>query len=237
MKKSHKYLYGLLGTVAGLLFCFAVIARVGLSHIDGDIERLPENLPHESELSDFNRLDVSGVWEVEIVKGDQWRVQTDTDNEDVKIQAYIRDNELVLRQKARKSFWNSIDFNISAKIEMPTLDKLDISGASHIKLSGFDGQKLVVDVSGATEITGQDSRYQELVLDSSGASEVDFEDVTVTTATIDMSGAANLILTMDGGDLTGDISGAGNIKYYGTVATQDIDTSGAANVRYAGVKK
>jgi len=76
-----------------------------------------------------------------------------------------------------------------------------------------------------------------LVLDSSGASEVDFEDVTVTTATIDMSGAANLILTMDGGDLTGDISGAGNIKYYGTVATQDIDTSGAANVRYAGVKK
>jgi len=219
MKKSHKYLYGLLGTVAGLLFCFAVIARVGLSHIDGDIERLPENLPHESELSDFNRLDVSGVWEVEIVKGDQWRVQTDTDNEDVKIQAYIRDNELVLRQKARKSFWNSIDFNISAKIEMPTLDKLD------------------VDVSGATEITGQDSRYQELVLDSSGASEVDFEDVTVTTATIDMSGAANLILTMDGGDLTGDISGAGNIKYYGTVATQDIDTSGAANVRYAGVKK
>ena len=238
MKKSHKYLYSLLGTIAGLVFCFAVVARVGLSDLNSNAEQPPENLPHESELSDFSQLDINGFWKVEIIQGDEWQVQTNNDNKGVKIQAYVRGKELVLKQKSHISFWNGkFDFNASATIQMPTLEKLDISGASQVEISGFEGQKLEVDVSGAAELIGENSRYETFALDSSGASGVNFEDVTVTSATIDMSGAANLILTMNGGNLSGEVSGAGNIKYYGTVASQNIETSGAANVSHAGQKK
>jgi len=237
MKKSHKYFYSLLGTIAGLIFCFAVVARVGLSQIDSDNEITSQNLPPESELANFSQLDVNGFWEIKIVQGDKWRVETNSDNKEVKIQAFVNGNELVLRQKARISFWGDLDFSATATIEMPTLEKIDMSGASQVEFSGFEGQKFVVDVSGATELTGENSKFEEFVLDSSGASGVNFEDVLVTSASIDMSGAANLILNMNGGNLTGDVSGAGNIKYYGKVASQNIETSGAANVNYAGTKK
>ena len=38
---------------------------------------------------------------------------------------------------------------------------------------------------------------------------------------------------MAGGRLTGDMSGAGNLAYLGTVSEQSVDTSGFVNIRRA----
>jgi len=37
---------------------------------------------------------------------------------------------------------------------------------------------------------------------------------------------------MAGGSLSGDLSGASNLEYFGTVASQDVDTSGFAKVAH-----
>ena len=53
----------------------------------------------------------------------------------------------------------------------------------------------------------------------------------VTDANVDISGAGNVKLQMAGGRLTGDLSGAANLEYSGTVSEETIDRSGMVSVR------
>jgi hypothetical protein len=46
-----------------------------------------------------------------------------------------------------------------------------------------------------------------------------------------VSGAGNVKLRMAGGRLTGDVSGAANLEYYGPVSEQSVQQSGFVNVR------
>ena len=75
----------------------------------------------------------------------------------------------------------------------------------------------------AGEIAGAASRFDALMLDMSGAGNVDLGDVPVTDAEVDISGAGKVALRMAGGRLTGDISGAENLEYYGTVSEESVD--------------
>jgi hypothetical protein len=85
-------------------------------------------------------------------------------------------------------------------------------------------------VSGAVELRGTASRFETLTLDLSGAGSVDLGDVPVTDAAVDVSGAGNVTLRMAGGRLTGDMSGAANLGYFGTVSEETIEKSGFVNV-------
>jgi hypothetical protein len=69
------------------------------------------------------------------------------------------------------------------------------------------------------------------MLDLSGVGNADLADVTVTDADVDVSGAGNVKLRMAGGRLTGGVSGAANLEYYGPVSEQSVQQSGFVNVR------
>jgi hypothetical protein len=75
------------------------------------------------------------------------------------------------------------------------------------------------------------SRFDELSLDMSGAASVELGEVAVRDAEVDTSGAGSVTLLMAGGRLTGDMSGAASLEYYGTVSEESVDTSGMVNVR------
>ena len=67
----------------------------------------------------------------------------------------------------------------------------------------------------------------------SGAGSVDLDDVATTDAEVTASGATNVRLRMAGGRLTGHMSGAGNLVYFGTVSEQSVSSSGMVNIRRA----
>ena len=67
---------------------------------------------------------------------------------------------------------------------------------------------------------------------TSGAGDVDLEEVTVTNAEVSVSGAGSIALRMAGGRLTGELSGAADVRYSGTVSEESISRSGAADVRH-----
>ena len=115
---------------------------------------------------------------------------------------------------------------------MPALEDVELSGASKLELSGFEGSALDIDASGASSIEGKDSRYDKLELSMSGAGSADLSGVTTTDAHVDLSGAQNVTLRMAGGSLSGDLSGASRLEYFGTAARVDVDTSGFAGVEH-----
>ena len=117
---------------------------------------------------------------------------------------------------------------------MPALESLDVVGRLEGVVLGLRGRIVCRSICRApANIRGAASRFETLTLDSSGAGNVDLDDVPVTDADVDVSGAGERQrCDMAGGRLTGDMSGAGNLDYYGTVSEQSVDKSGFVSIRH-----
>ena len=113
---------------------------------------------------------------------------------------------------------------------MPALEGIELSGASELTISGFSGDRLEITASGATEIDGSNGSYRELRLVVSGAGDVNLGEIVVDDARVVLSGAGDILLNMNGGVLSGTVSGAGQIRYRGTVREENVATSGFSSV-------
>lgn len=229
MRTSQRVVAGLLGAIVVLLIVAALYIRIAAPERP---ELSGERVTRTYDLANFRGAEVGGQWQVTIERGDAWRVAVEApveivDEVQVRVSGDGEDVDL------EGPWWYAADDDeaLKAMITMPALEHLEISGTSIVRFSGFEGDELAVDVSGAVDIRGAASRFDELTLDASGAVTVDFGDVTVTDAEVDVSGAGNVTLRMAGGRLTGDLSGAANLSYYGTVSEEDIDQSGFVTVR------
>jgi hypothetical protein len=107
------------------------------------------------DFSGFTAIETSGQWQVTLVRGDAWAVEVSYPAELERFMAVRRDGgALVLGYNASGSrcsdFGSSEKLAISARIVIPTLDDVELSGASKLELSGFEGSALDIDASGAS---------------------------------------------------------------------------------------
>jgi len=235
MRNSHRAIVGLLGVAVGLIVVVAIwVWATG--------ERPPElsgeRTTRTYDIADFNGVAIAGQWQVTIERGDAWRVGVEVPAEFAdRVRVERNGDALQLAYAGAFVFggFGRVDRENNgvpkATITMPALETLDLSGASRVSFSGFDGAALSVHVSGGVALQGAASRFGSLTLDLSGAGNVNLGDVPVTDANVDISGAASITLRMAGGRLSGDMSGSGNLEYFGTVSEESIDKSGLVNVR------
>jgi hypothetical protein len=230
MRKSQTAVVTVLGLIVVLMIGIAGWVRLFAEPMP---ELTGERASRTFDYSGFADVDVNGQWDVALERGDTWRVAIDVPAELVEdVTVELEGNELSLGFE--RGWWPagfSADNDLAATITMPTLASLDLSGASTVRFSGFEGAALSIDLSGAGDLRGRASRFERLSLDLSGAGNADFSEVPVTDADVDVSGAGNVRLRMAGGRLTGEMSGAGNLDYYGTVSEESIERSGWVNVR------
>ena len=230
MRNSQVAVLGAFGLVVAVMLAAAVWMRLGA---EPPPELSGERGSRSVDYSGFDRVEVSGQWSVTIERGNAWGVVVDAPVElldDIEVE---RDgSELSVEYDGG---WCAGCFRddqaLKVTITMPALTSLELSGATVASFSGFEGRSLVLDVSGAVELRGTAGRFEALTLDLSGAGSVDLGDVSVTNAEVDVSGAGNVTLRMAGGRLTGDLSGAANLEYSGTVSEEAIEKSGFVNIR------
>ena len=229
MRASQRAVATVLGLVVALIMGAAVWLRLVAEpapELSG--ERTSRTYDH----SGFDGVAVSGgQWQVAIDRGDAWRVTVEMPTEladDVEVE--LEGGALSLGA-ASGQWFGDVGDGLKATITMPALRELDLAGASSVTFSGFDGPALSIDLKGAGQLRGAASRFDELTLDLSGVGNAVLDDVVVTNADVDISGAGNVKLRMAGGRLTGDVSGAGNLEYWGTVSEQSVQSTGFVNVR------
>ena len=232
MRTSQRVVAGLLGGIVVLLAVAAISIKVAAPSAP---ELSSERTTRTYEHTGFDGVSISGHWEVAIERGDAWRVAIDVPAEIVdRVRVERRGDELNLGYDgAGWSFgpFGRVPDSPQAMITMPELTSIVLSGTSTLSFAGFEGDQLSLTSSGASEVRASSGRFDSLALTMSGAGNVDLDDVVVTNADIRVSGAGNLKLNMAGGRLTGQMSGAGNLDYRGTVSEQSVTTSGAVNVR------
>jgi hypothetical protein len=230
MRTSQLAVASALGLVVAVMVAFGVWIRLIAEPIP---ELSGERTSRTYDRSGFDGVDISGQWQVTIERADVWRVAVEAPVELIdELEVEVSGDRLSLgseRGWCPGCFRD--DVVLRATITMPALESLDSSGTSMMSFSGFDGDTLSLDVSGSGQVRGVASRFDRLTLDMSGAAAIDLADVPVTDADVDVSGAGEVKLRMAGGRLSGDISGAANLEYSGTVSAETIDRSGMVNVR------
>lgn len=177
------------------------------------------------EVSQFSKVEISGAYEVEIVVGNEHKVEISAeDNLLSLIKTKVRGNTLVIEN--RKNISPREDIVI--KITTETLERIETSGASSIYANNIDARTFSLDFSGAGSVylEGDCSR---LIVDMSGAGSLNAKKLIANDVQIEISGASSAKVFASE-SISADVSGVGSIDYYGDPEDVRTDVSGVGSI-------
>lgn len=203
----------------------------------------------EEDVAGFEEVDVSHSFEVDITRGESFSVVVRVDdNLRERLQVVKRGNALMIGLEPG-TLPNLGKATLEAEVTMPELTGIELSGASHVTIAGFESAKpLDVHASGASELRGDieagEARFDvsgasrvglkgsanDLIVDGSGASRIDLSGFDVVDAEVDLSGASTARVRA-GGRLDAQASGASHVTYAGSPSLGRAETSGASSVK------
>ena len=141
-------------------------------------EEEKNNVADDFGLTDFDEIEIRGIFDVSINRGDTYAVEllgSETDKEKYKI--YRLGSTLVIDyERLSKDFdWDvtGIDEDeIRINITMPSLDKIEAEGYGKIEFDNFQTDNIDIDLRGPVKLSGEiDTR--DLVINLKGNSEAD----------------------------------------------------------------
>ena len=198
------------------------------------------------DFSRFDSVEISDTFQVDLTAGDGYSVEVTVDDNLVDHLQVEQHGDTV--KIGLKPFTSISHAQLRARITLPTLAGLDVSGASRAGVQDFRSDKnMRIKVSGASEIRG-DMETGDLAADvsggstlqlkgrgsavratASGASTIDLHEFAAGDADVDASGASRIELNM-AGTLNARASGASTVHYTGNPTLGRVEESGASTV-------
>lgn len=185
------------------------------------------------DLKGFHGIDIGGSKKIFLKQDSAFSVKIETD-ENLFDYLNVRVDNGQLKVSSKNSSWLSPSDEIKIFISMPSINEIDVNGASSIstenRISG--NEKIIVKLGGASEGT-LEFRAPVLDLKSTGAS-----TLTVSGETRDVKSNASGASTINSFDLKSENSdvkatGASSIDLFASVSL-NANASGASNVNYKG---
>lgn len=204
------------------------------------------------KVSSFHAIKISNAFDVIIKQGNEEAVVVSASEEKYRerIKVNVVDGILMITYQNESVWkWSNENRKLRAYISVKNIDKLDVGGATDIKIDGtLKGTNLKVQLSGASSLKGAIA-YTSVTIDQSGASnsklsgtvtnlDIDVSgasdftgfDLITENCRADASGASDIKITVNK-DLKVDASGASDIQYKGTASVSDFKTSGASSLK------
>lgn len=227
MKTSNRILLFVGLGIIMLFLIGAIIARLYFypELIPYDPANIKEKIITENN---FSGISCNGSWHITVKQGDEYEIRIFApeklfDKLSVSKAGQILEFDLPVFALRKNP-------NIEARIIMPQLKTIKARGLSQIGLEGFNMQTQILDITGENKIQGKNNHIDDLILNCSGMSIINFRESKINNATLNVTGGNTVELYMNGGVLTGDISGTSNIIYYGNVQSQTIAVTGFSTV-------
>jgi hypothetical protein len=208
-------------------FAALLLAGCEFAGITGSGTLITKDMP----AGDFHKIDAGGSFKVDITQGEKPSVVvTADDNVWELLSVETRNGTLHLEMKPGS--YNNV--HLQAKIVTPTLDGLNLSGASSADLHNIvrDKGNFDLQLSGASSVNG-DLQADQLTLGLSGASHAKLAG-KADVEQVEASGASHAALeSFITNSAHAHASGASEIK---VVANKhlDYDLSGASHISYGG---
>jgi hypothetical protein len=196
---------------------------------------------------DFSRVTVGNAFQVEFTQGDSYKVSISADDN---LMTYVQVSKtggtLKIGMQSGRGYGNS---HLKAKITLPTLEGLELSGAATGALNGFKSNRaLNVELSGASQLSGEiqsgnadftlsgaskatlKGAAQDVKANVSGASTLDLEGFGLQNLNVNASGASTVTANIKG-KLDVELSGASTLNYLGSPQLGKTNITGASNLR------
>jgi hypothetical protein len=202
----------------------------------------------EEPITGFDRVDVSHAFQVDISQGDTFSVVVTVDDNLVEYLEVVKQGDTLKIGLEPGQGYSVREATLEAEVTMPKLAGLEMSGASHVAVTGFKSTKTFdVNLSGASRLRGEidagDATFDasgasrvtlngsagNVTVEGSGASQIDLSDFAVADAIVKLSGASAATVNPSG-TLDVDASGASDVYYLGNPRMGNVDTSGASSV-------
>jgi hypothetical protein len=214
--------------VGSLALVWAVTGKsvIGSSFIHFDIKGSGNITTEKRDLSGFRGVHAGGAMQLEITVGKEFSVELEGDDNILPtIKTEVRGDKLYFERKESRTWSRG---RVIARVTMPELDDLDVSGASNATVNNVKTESLKLESSGASriEISGE---ARNLDVEVSGASKLDAENLKTERAKLESSGASKVSIfateTVDA-----NASGASRIVYSGNPKSVKKDASGASSI-------
>lgn len=228
-----------------MLFCSGCVQQAIKNLSANSVSGSGNLVTNEFEFADFDSLEASGVYQVEIIPADNFSVVIETDDNIAEYIHVSQDNN-TLRLDLQPGSYSNLTCN--ATIQMPTIKKLTGSGATKFTFHEVACEELSLDLSGASKVGGHvvcqgkldievsgASNVQlagsghELDASVSGASKLSLEELPVSTANVNSSGASHVAVSVSE-SIKANASGTSKIRFSGD-AQCDGETSGVASIK------
>lgn len=200
----------------------------------------------EEDFTDFNRVEASHSFKLDIQQGDSYVVTIRIDDNLLDDLEVTNQNNTLKIGLVRNIVVSNA--TMEADITMPELVDIGLSGASEADINTFViDEDFRAGLSGSSFLSGnleaQDARFNlsgssdvrlegsgnGLDIDASGSSNLELAEFVVEDATVSLSGSSEATVNVNG-SLNVNASGASNVYYLGNPSMGNIDTSGASSV-------
>jgi hypothetical protein len=171
------------------------------------------------DLTGFDRIDVAGVYELEVTVGPDFSVEMSGPEEEMnRVETSIEDGVLTLGQRKRERGERRLRRRdgVEARITMPALHGVDVSGVVEADFTGIVSDEFSVDLSGVGELD-LDGECGALTARVSGVGELDAEGLECKSAMVRVSGVGEAAVYATDA-VEAHISGMGEIDIYGSPA-------------------
>jgi Putative auto-transporter adhesin, head GIN domain len=179
----------------------------------------------EIDVDEFDRIYLSGAFDVEISFGTRQKVEVTIDDnlwDILEVEVDGHSLELGWEKSCRP------DGDCKVEIVVESLEAFKLSGAGNVDINDFDGPSFTFSLSGAGDLT-MDGEVDDLEIRLSGAGNVDTRRLMARNVEIGISGAGNADVYASE-SLNGKVSGVGNLDYYGDPERKKTRVSGIGRI-------
>lgn len=170
----------------------------------------------ELDFRDFTHVEAGYACELEVTQSDSYSVSiTAGDNLIKSVKVDKQDGTLRIR-RTLSSLRGLIPGTFQAKVTMPVLERLDLSGASKGTVTGF-------------------SSKGDFITSLKGASSLAILDMSAGDMKFELAGASKVTGQARGADAEFHLSGASRVELEGSASNVVIDAAGASHADLAGL--
>ncbi len=211
--------------VAACLSIFLLWGGVHAATYSGCIEGSGNVESETRSVEPFQSLDVSGAYDVKVACGETLRMEISADDNLLQhIRTNVEDGVLFIESAKAFCTMNRLTVNLS----IPDIETISMSGAVDLSIDGVDNKRLGVYLKGSGSVRASGSTAA-FVAEASGASRFDASALECKSARVNISGASEAVVHVTE-TLDVDISGAGELIYYGDPKTVTKKISGAGEM-------
>lgn len=186
-------------------------------------------ITQEMDFTDFTKLEISHVFQAKVIRSDSFSVGITVDDNILEY-VVVRKSGNTLRIYL-KGGYAYIGTTKMVEITMPKVDKLSLSGASRVEVSGFrSSDRLELEASGVSSLNIDDLKAGDTVFEISGGSHA-VGGIEIANGIFNVSGASSINLEGYASDMSIEVSGASHANLANfSVSNATVRISGASVV-------